>query len=53
VDVACWFWQTRDLNKLADADDVRGITRRINGGFNGIDDRIDYLARGKAVLGLA
>lgn len=53
VDVACWFWETRDLNKLADADDVRGITRRINGGFNGIDDRIDYLRRGKAVLGLA
>ena len=53
VDVACWFWQTRDLNKLADQDDVRGITRRINGGFNGIDDRIDYLLRGKAVLGLA
>lgn len=53
VDVACWFWKTRDLNKLADADDVRGITRRINGGFNGIDDRIDYLTRGKAVLGLA
>ncbi len=52
VDVACWFWQTRDLNTLADADDVRGITRRINGGFNGIDDRIDYLVRGKAVLGL-
>ena len=53
VDVACWFWKSRDLNKLADADDVRAITRRINGGFNGIDDRIDYLLRGKAVLGLS
>ena len=53
VDVACWFWHSRDLNKLADVDDVRGITRRINGGFNGIDERIDYLLRGKAVLGLA
>ncbi len=53
VDVACWFWNTRDLNKLADQDDVRAITRRINGGFNGIDERIDYLMRGKAVLGLA
>ena len=53
VDVACWFWKTRGLNELADQDDVRAITRRINGGFNGIDDRIDFLTRGKAVLGLA
>jgi putative chitinase len=52
VDVACWFWKTRDLNTFADQDDVRAITRRINGGFNGIDDRIDFLMRGKAVLGL-
>jgi len=53
VDVACWFWATRGLNAFADQDDVRTITKRINGGFNGIDDRIDYLNRGKAVLGLA
>lgn len=53
VDVACWFWKSRGLNELADQDDVRAITKRINGGFNGIDDRIDFLSRGKAVLGLA
>ncbi len=52
VDVACWFWNSRKLNALADADDVKAITRRINGGFNGLDDRIDYLRRAKAVLGL-
>lgn len=52
VDVACWFWNSRRLNALADADDVKGVTRRINGGFNGLDDRIDYLTRAKAVLGL-
>jgi putative chitinase len=52
VDVACWFWHTRKLNALADADDVKAVTRRINGGFNGLDDRIEYLARAKAVLGL-
>jgi putative chitinase len=28
VDVACWFWKTRGLNALADADDVRAVTRR-------------------------
>lgn len=52
VDVACWFWNSRKLNALADADDVKAVTRRINGGFNGLDDRIDYLMRAKAVLGL-
>jgi putative chitinase len=52
VDVACWYWHTRRLNTLADADDVKAITRRINGGYNGLDDRIDYLWRAKAVLGL-
>ena len=50
VDVACWFWETRGLNALADADDVAGITRRINGGLNGFADRQAYLRRGKFFL---
>ena len=52
VDVTCWFWNKRNLNKLADQDDAKGITKAINGGFNGLDDRLDYLRRAKAVLGL-
>ncbi len=52
VDVACWFWDQHKLNKLADRDDVKTLTKRINGGFNGLDDRLDYLGRAKAVLGL-
>ena len=36
---AGWFWSTRHLNRLADARDVIGMTRRINGGTNGLDDR--------------
>lgn len=47
---AGWFWSTRRLNALADKDDVRAITKRINGGFNGLEDRKGYLARAKAVL---
>lgn len=39
VDVACWFWKNRGLNGLADQDDVRAVTRRINGGLNGLEDR--------------
>lgn len=50
VDVACWFWETRNLNALADADDVKAITRRINGGYNGLDDRMAYLARARFFL---
>lgn len=53
VDVACWFWQTNGLNDLADEDDVTAITRRINGGFNGLDDRVGFLARARSLLGVA
>ena len=48
--VAGWFWNSRVLNSLADKDDVRGITRRINGGYNGLADRKLYLARARAIL---
>lgn len=37
---AVWYWQTRNLNRYADKSDVRGATRVINGGFNGLDDRV-------------
>lgn len=47
---AAWFWAQNGLNRLADADDIRGITRRINGGYNGLDDRQQRLARAKSVL---
>jgi putative chitinase len=37
--VATWFWTTHGLNELADRDDFETITRRINGGLNGYEDR--------------
>jgi putative chitinase len=52
VDVSCWFWKDRGVDKLAEKDDVKAVTRRINGGFNGLDDRMHNLSRAKAVLGL-
>ena len=52
VDVACWFWQHNGLAPLAEADDARAVTKRINGGYNGLDDRLEHLARAKALLGL-
>lgn len=36
---AVWFWTTRGLNTLADADRFTDITRKINGGVNGLEDR--------------
>ena len=50
VDVAGWYWSQHGLNQLADLDDCRTITRRINGGLNGLDDRLARLARAKSIL---
>jgi putative chitinase len=36
---AAWFWSTGKCNVFADAEDIEGLTRRINGGLIGIDDR--------------
>jgi len=36
---AAWFWSTKGLNKLADQGEFVKITRRINGGINGLEDR--------------
>ena len=52
VDVAGWFWAKRNLNTLADADDLTRITKRINGGLNGLEDRRRLLKRAKALLSL-
>lgn len=47
---AAWFWQNNGLNELADKDQFTTITRRINGGLNGLEDRLQLWARAKAVL---
>lgn len=49
---AGWFWNKRNLNFFADRDNFEKITRIINGGTNGFDDRYRYLMRGKQVFGL-
>jgi putative chitinase len=47
---AAWFWQSNGLNELADKDQFTTITRRINGGLNGLEDRLRLWARARAVL---
>jgi predicted chitinase len=48
--IAGQFWKLNGLNELADKQDFRQITKRINGGYNGLDDRIKYYERAKKVL---
>ncbi|WP_354670205.1 glycoside hydrolase family 19 protein [Janthinobacterium sp. SUN100] len=47
---ASWFWQTRGLNALADAGDQVKVTRRINGGTNGLAERLALVAVAQRVL---
>ena len=39
---ACWFWSAARLNELADIGDMKTMTKRINGGFIGLEDRINH-----------
>jgi len=47
---AGWFWKTRGLNELADAGDQVRVTRRINGGINGLADRMALFDVAQRVL---
>lgn len=48
--IAGQFWKLNGLNELADQQQFKTITKRINGGYNGLDDRIKYYDRAKKVL---
>ena len=48
---ACWFWETNGLNRWADAGDILTLTKRINGGTIGLDDRIKHYNHALHVLG--
>lgn len=52
VKSSMWWWNTHGLNILADNDDVVKITKKINGGQNGLKERCGYLARAKRALGM-
>lgn len=47
---AGWFWNKRGLNKEADAQDYTAMTRKINGGVIGLDDRIKHINHALAAL---
>lgn len=49
VKIAAEEWKEKDCNPLADADNLREITRRINGGFIGLDSRREWLEKTKRI----
>jgi putative chitinase len=48
---AGWFWHRKGLNELADANDLETMTKRINGGLKGLDDRKAKIAKALLILG--
>jgi putative chitinase len=50
IESACWFWNTNKLNALADASDIVTLTKRINGGTLGLDERKHHFENNLVVL---
>ena len=50
VQSAAWFWETNNLNVLADAQDILALTKRINGGTIGLEDRIKHYNHALEIL---
>lgn len=48
--VSGWFWHKNDINKHADRDDVRAVTKVVNGGYNGLDSRQVALKNAKSAF---
>jgi putative chitinase len=50
VQSACWFWESNNLNQWADKGDILTLTKRINGGTIGLEDRIKHYEHALHVL---
>lgn len=48
--IACEYWKSRDINAVADLDDLIKATKLVNGGLNGLEDRSKYLQKAKTAL---
>jgi putative chitinase len=51
IQSACWFWESNNLNVQADAGDIKLMTKKINGGFIGLDDRIKHYNHALHIFG--
>ena len=52
IESACWFWNANNLNDIADGDDVKRMTKKINGGSIGLEDRKKRYMHAMKVLGM-
>lgn len=50
VRTACYYWQSRDIEQVAATDDIRKVTRLINGGTRGLDTRTAYYNRARRLF---
>jgi putative chitinase len=50
IQSACWFWETNNLNQYADNNDILTMTKRINGGTIGLEDRTNHYHHAIQVL---
>ena len=53
IESACWFWDTNNLNDIADTDNVVKMTKKINGGNIGLEDRQKRYSHAMEVLGMS
>lgn len=51
VQSACYFWESTGLNREADAGDIKTMTRKINGGYIGLEDRIKHYEHALHIFG--
>ena len=50
VESALWFWKVNNCNKFADSNDIKGQTKVINGGYNGLEERLSLYAKVTKVI---
>ena len=45
-----FYWQSHNINRFAEREDIRGVTKAINGGYNGLADRMRYRERARGLF---
>jgi putative chitinase len=48
--IACEYWKRHNINADCDRDDVQAVTRKVNGGLNGLTDRVTFTQKAKAAV---
>ena len=48
--IACEYWKRHDINADCDRDDAQAVTRKVNGGLNGLSDRIAFTQKAKTAV---